>query len=79
VRVSVAERVLPPAILVRSFWRDWSRLATYDGRIIIIIIIITITPWCRVLLEKLTGLRLVKKFPTFDGTRNFITALTTVR
>ena len=23
------------------------------------------TPWCRVLLEKLTGLQLVKKFPTF--------------
>ena len=24
-----------------------------------------LTPWCRVLLEKLTGLQLVKKFPTF--------------
>jgi hypothetical protein len=23
------------------------------------------TPWCRVLLEKLTGLQLVKKFPAF--------------
>ena len=28
-----------------------------------------LTPWCRVLLEKLTGLQLVKKFPTFHGTR----------
>ena len=37
------------------------------------------TPWCRVLLEKLTGLQLVKKFPTFHGTRRFITALTSVR
>ena len=36
-------------------------------------------PWCRVLLEKLTGLQLVKKFPTFHGTRSFITALTSVR
>jgi len=27
------------------------------------------TPWCRVLLEKLTGLQLVKKFPAFHGTR----------
>ena len=35
-----------------------------------------LTPWCRVLLEKLTGLQLVKKFPTFYGTRRFITALT---
>jgi len=37
------------------------------------------TPWCRVILEKLTGLQLVKKFPAFHGTRRFITALTSVR
>ena len=35
-----------------------------------------LTPWCRVLLEKLTGLQLVKKFPAFYGTRRFITAFT---
>ena len=38
-----------------------------------------LTPWCRVLLEKLTSLQLVKKFPAFHGTRRFITALTSVR
>ena len=38
-----------------------------------------LTPWCRVLLEKLTGLQLVKKIPAFYGTRRFITALTSVR
>ena len=38
-----------------------------------------LTPWCRVLLEKLTGLQLVKKFPAFHGTRRFITAFTSVR
>ena len=38
-----------------------------------------ITPWCRVLLEKLSGLQLVKKFPAFHGTRRFITAITSVR
>ena len=38
-----------------------------------------LTPWCRVLLEKLTGLQLVEKFPAFHGTRRFITALTSVR
>ena len=38
-----------------------------------------LTPWCRVLLEKLTGLQLVKKFPAFHGTRKFITTLTSVR
>ena len=38
-----------------------------------------LTPWCRVLLEKLTGLHLVKKFHAFHGTRRFITPLTSVR
>ena len=38
-----------------------------------------LTPWCTVLLEKLTGLQLIKKFPAFHGTRMFITALTSVR
>ena len=34
---------------------------------------------CRVLLEKLIGLQLVKKFPAFYGTRRLITALTSDR
>ena len=38
-----------------------------------------LTPWSRVLLEKLTGFQLVKKFPTFYGTRRFITAFTSAR
>ena len=38
-----------------------------------------LTPWCRVILEKLTGLQLVKKFPAFHGTRWFFTALTSFR
>ena len=38
-----------------------------------------LTPLCRVLLEQLTGLQLVKKFPAFHRTRRFITALTSVR
>ena len=38
-----------------------------------------LAPWCRVLLEKLTDLQLVNKFPKFHGTRMFITALTSVR
>ena len=28
-----------------------------------------LTPWCRVLLVKLNGLQLVKKYPAFHGTR----------
>ena len=38
-----------------------------------------LTSWCRFLLEKLTGLQLVKKFPAFHGTRRFITTLSSVR
>jgi hypothetical protein len=34
------------------------------------------TSWSRVLLEKLTNIQLVKKFPAFYGTRRFITAFT---
>jgi hypothetical protein len=33
-----------------------------------------LTPWSRVLFEMLTGSQLVKKFPTFYGTRSFIGA-----
>jgi len=32
-----------------------------------------ITPWSRVILEKLTGLQLVKKFLAFYRTRKYIT------
>jgi len=38
-----------------------------------------LTPWSRLLLEKLAGSQLVKKFPAFYGTRRFITAFTSVR
>ena len=37
------------------------------------------TPLSRVLLEKLTGFQLVKKFSAFYGTRKFITAFTIAR
>jgi len=38
-----------------------------------------LTPWSRVLLEKLTGSQLVKEFPAYYGTRRFITAFTSAR
>jgi hypothetical protein len=37
-----------------------------------------LTHWSRILLEKLTGFKLIKKFPAFYGTLKFITALTSV-
>jgi hypothetical protein len=38
-----------------------------------------LTPWSRVLLEKLTSSQLVTKFPAFYGTPRFITAFTRAR
>jgi hypothetical protein len=38
-----------------------------------------LTPWSTVLLEKVTGFKLVKEFPAFYGTRRFITAVTRAR
>jgi len=38
-----------------------------------------LTPWSRVILEKLIGSQLVKKCPAFYRTQMFITALTSVR
>jgi len=56
--------------LSRTVWT--CRLLTY-------LLTYLLTPWCRVLLGKLTGLQLVKKFPVFHRTRRFITTLTSVR
>ena len=38
-----------------------------------------LTPSCRVIFEKLTGLQLVKNFPSFHETRRIINAVTSVR
>jgi hypothetical protein len=38
-----------------------------------------LTPWSRILLEKLTGIQLVKKFPAIYGNRRFITPFTSAR
>ena len=43
------------------------------------LLIYLLTPWSRVLLEKLTGSQLVKKLPAMYGTRRFITAFTSAR
>ena len=63
--------------------QDFSTLShkrnDFRNKNIIYLLTYLLTPWCRVLLEKLTGLQLVKKFPAFHGTRKFITALTSFR
>ena len=60
----------------RFLLRNWSLVRRKTGCACYTYLL---TPWCRVLLEKLTGLQLVKKFPAFHGTRRFITALTSFR
>jgi hypothetical protein len=44
-----------------------------------LLIYFLLSPWSKVLLEKLTGLQLVKKFPSFYEARRFITAFTSAR
>ena len=55
------------------------KLLIYNYFLLTNLLTYLLTPWCRVLLEKLTGSLLVKKFPAFHGTRRLITALTSVR
>ena len=55
------------------------RVLQTQGRYDTYLLTYLLTPRCRVLLEKLIGLQLVKKFPRFHGTRRFITAPTSVR
>ena len=50
-----------------------------EGRWIFYLLTYLLTPWCRILLEKLNGFQVVKKFPAFYGTRRFITAFTSTR
>jgi len=55
------------------------RFLTFILEVLVTHVSVAITAWCRVLLEKLTGLQLVKKFPAFYGTRRFMTAHSSVR
>ena len=71
----------------RRYWssdqQTWLCLAASSAvqrlRFTRIIFIYLLTPQSRVLLEKLTGFQLVKKFPTFYGTRRFVTAFKSAR
>ena len=63
-----------------NFNKDaWRQIRSQRNILLTYLLTYLLTAWCRVLLEKLTGLQLVKKLPAFDGTRRFITALTSVR
>jgi hypothetical protein len=74
----------PQHTVQRRFWRGLARCAQESecnniALIVVNIIQTELTPWSRVLLEKLTGPQLVEKIPVFYGTRRSITAFTTGR
>jgi len=71
------DRYIQNSITPMTFWHTVTN--SLCSTLFIVNVLDLLTPWCRVLLEKLTGLQLVKKFPTFHGTRRFITSLTSVR
>ena len=75
------DRIFMSLRTLRKHSSEWTYDSTYYDKYDEQVHVLTylFTPWCRVLLEKLTGLQLVKKFPAFHGTRRFITALTSVR
>ena len=77
--VSIRERVFWGGYLGICYFLYVNTFSPFSKIVKIAIFNYLLTPWCRVLLEKLTCLQLVKKFPTFHGTRRFITALTSVR
>ena len=61
-----------------TWWRkdkDFSKTSAYQVHLLNY----WLTPWSRVLLEKLTVSQPAEKFPTFYGTRRFITAFTSTR
>jgi len=68
------------ATLVFFTLYEWlSGLQTSQTPTLTYLLTYLLTPRCRVLPEQPPGLQLVKKFPSFHGTRIFITALTSFR
>ena len=60
--------------ILSLFCENCYELLSFIRELLTYLLTYLLTPWCRVLLEKLTGLQLVKKFSAFYGTRSFITA-----
>ena len=81
--VATTDRTIPG----KQVWRCYHRTRNSDTEIIPITDLSApkiqsyylLTPRSRVLLEKLTGLQLVKKFPALHGTPRFITVFTSAR
>jgi hypothetical protein len=59
--------------------RDLKSVAAILTDLLTYLLTYSLIPYSTVLLEKLTGLQLVKKFPAFYVSRRFITAFTSAR
>ena len=74
--ISVVERLWN--ILAMIYFID-AHVRSNNTAYLLTLLSYLLTPWSRVLLEKLTGFQLVKKFTSFYRTRRFITAFTCAR
>ena len=72
-------RILHSSFIACAFLLSWIWQEFNNSRITYLLTYLLSYSCSRVLLEKLTGSQLVKKFPAFYGTRSFITAFTTAR
>ena len=66
----------PNRSTVNSAWEEAQTFSSFSQKLLLTYLL---TPWSRVLFEKLASLQLVKKFPAFYGTRRFLTAHTSAR
>jgi hypothetical protein len=67
------------AVLLLNYAPSLQDVCGVEAHIITCFLSYLLSPRSRVLLEKLTGFQLVKKFPAIHGTRRFITAFTIAR
>ena len=79
----VPQPTAPPTLLLwhTNYFLVCEKFIAYSVQFLFTVyhIRLSLTPYSRVLLEKLTDFQLVKKFPAFYGTRKFITVLTSAR
>ena len=68
-----------PARRLKCISKGWLFVYLQNFYLCTYLLIYLLTPQSLVLLEKLAGLQLVKKFPAFCGTRRFITAFKSAR
>ena len=77
--LSKSKKYLKVLDISRTIWSILSTQKYYASYLLTYLVTYLLTPWNRVLLEKVTGFQLVKKFRAFYGTRKFNTTFTSAR